>query len=91
MQPDRRKHRAPFVADGSSIRTANGLPVGTMVTPQIAHFASVSMSCFDALTEALDLCRGEIDLEEVARMSPAIKRIRELRERVEQELRGTNN
>jgi hypothetical protein len=85
---DRRKHRTPFAAEQAWILSANGEQIAICETPELARFLKVAANNFDALTEALDLCRGEIDLEEIARISPAIARIRALREQVERELRN---
>ena len=91
MATERRHHRAPLTTDGSLLRGRNGLAVAACVTPQVAHFLKVCANSFDDLTEALDLCRGEIDLDELERISPAISRIRALREEVEKQLRGNTN
>jgi hypothetical protein len=91
MQPDRRKHRAPFVADGPTIRTANGLPVGTMITSQIASFAATSMSFFDRLSAAVRVCKGEHENDADIQMTPAYRELVKLVDDYENALRGTNN
>jgi hypothetical protein len=92
MQPNRRQHRTPFTATAyGRINDADGTQIALCMTPRLARFICVCCNSFDMLTMALDLCRGEIHLDEIIRKSPAIQKILEIRDYVETQLRGTNN
>lgn len=88
MQPERRKHRTPFTCEGPIVRAANGATVAICTTEGIAAYFVITSSSFDELTEALDICRGEMELEINPELKPGYRRLMELRSRIEKRLRG---
>lgn len=86
--PERRKHRSPLTTQGPFLLGNTGVHVAHCATPEVARFLKVTANAFDALTEALDLCRGELELDDSFLTHPGYVRLKVLREQVERELRG---
>lgn len=88
MQPERRKHRTPFLSEEAWLRDSAGQMVAYCANSGAAHFLKVAANSFDDLTEALRLCRGEFELSEEVQNHPGWQRIKALSDRIENELRN---
>lgn len=85
---DRRNHRTPFTAQGLFLRSVDGRPVAACETEGLARYIRTACNSFDALCEALDLCRGALQLDDSFESHPGYQRLLKLREQIERELRG---